>query len=84
MRTSFVTGLLCLALAACGYGDEGYNNATAYNEEGTYTDNYTTEGNYSEDANYSAESTNYGVTNDSAGNTSGTTNAADTVTNNGY
>lgn len=37
------TAALGLGLAACGYGDEGYNNQTAYSEgEGNYAEGGTT------------------------------------------
>ena len=55
------TGILGLALAACGYDNSNYNNETAYNEEGAaYND---TGANYSADANYTADESNYTATN---------------------
>jgi hypothetical protein len=82
MKTHYLAaGALSLALAACGYNDQNYNNATAYNDSAVYNDagNYTTEGNYAEDVN----AANYVANNEVSVNLP-TDNAANTVSNNGY
>ena len=57
MKTLLVTtGVLSLALAACGYNKDNYNNQAAYNDEGAvYND---TAANYSEGGNYTAQGSN--------------------------
>ena len=84
MKKTFTLGaaILSVALSACGYKNQEYNNA-AYNEATTYNEGAT----YNESENYAAgnEGANYSE-NAATANTAGNyaTNMANNVTNNSY
>ena len=83
-RFYVATGIASLAVAACGYNNEGYNNQAAYSNEGaSYNEggNYAAEGNY-EGSNYTAA--NSTMTENAATNAAQPANEANSVTNNGY
>jgi hypothetical protein len=81
MKTLKVTtALLCLGLAACGYNNKGYENASYNNESAAYNQS---EGNYATGANYSAESANY-AGNEATENAGYANEAANNIVNNSY